>query len=57
MEKFINYGTRHYMDMLGYLLEHIQMCTTAICIALIIAIPLCVFLLKRKKLSKIVWQY
>ena len=52
MDKFIRYGQRHYMDMLGYLLDHIQMCSVAIGISLLISIPLCAFLLKRKVLSK-----
>ncbi len=54
MDKFIRYGQRHYMDMLGYLLDHIQMCAIAIGISLLISIPLCSFLLKRKVLSKMV---
>lgn len=54
MDKFIQYGQRHYMDLLEYLLEHIEMCATAIGISLLIAIPLCVLLMKWKTLSKIV---
>lgn len=54
MDKFIRYGQRHYMDMLGYLFEHIQMCGMAIGFSLLISIPLCTFLLKRKILSKAV---
>ena len=54
MDKFIQYGQRHYMDLLGYLLEHIEMCATAIGISLLIAIPLCILLMKRKTASKVV---
>lgn len=54
MDKFIQYGQRHYMDLLEYLLEHIEMCATAIGISLLIAIPLCILLMKRKTASKIV---
>lgn len=54
MENFVKYASRHYMDMLQYLVEHIQMCGIAICIALVIAVPLCLILLKYKTLSKVV---
>lgn len=54
MDKFIQYGQRHYMDLLEYLLEHIEMCATAIGISLLIAIPLCILLMKRKTVSKVV---
>lgn len=54
MDKFIQYGQRHYIDLLEYLLEHIEMCATAIGISLLIAIPLCILLMKRKTASKIV---
>lgn len=54
MDKFIQYGQRHYMDLLEYLLEHIEMCATAIGISLLIAIPLCILLMKRKTASKVV---
>lgn len=54
MDKFIQYGQKHYMDLLEYLLEHIEMCATAIGISLLIAIPLCILLMKRKTLSKVV---
>ena len=54
MDKFWKYADRHWDDMLTCLLEHIQMCSIAIGISLLIAIPLCVILMKRKSVSKLV---
>lgn len=54
MSKFINYGLNHYDNMFKYLLEHLQMCASALAISMIIAIPLSLLLLKRKNLSKMV---
>lgn len=54
MSKFVEYGSRHYLKLIKYLLEHLQMCGSALIISLIIAIPLSVLLLKRKNLSKMI---
>lgn len=54
MEKFIKYGVRHYPKMIKYLLEHLQICGTALLISVLIAIPLSLILLRRKNLSKVV---
>lgn len=54
MSQFLEYGSKHYDKMFGYLFEHLQMCGAALIISLIIAIPLCTALLKRKMLSKLV---
>lgn len=54
MDKFINYGVKHYDKLFGYLIEHIQMCASALLIAMILAIPLSMLLVRRKNLSKIV---
>ncbi len=54
MNKFLDYGTGHYGKMLEYLAQHLQISGAALFISLIIAIPLSVYLLKRKTLSKLV---
>jgi osmoprotectant transport system permease protein len=54
MNKFFDYGYKHHDKLIGYLLEHLQMCGLAILFSFVIAILLSIFLLKRKTLSKVV---
>ncbi len=54
MSKFLEYGARYYPKMIGYLLEHLGMCVTALLISLFIAVIVSILLLKNKTVSKIV---
>ena len=54
MTKFFEYGSKHYPKMIGYLLEHLSMCVTALAISFLIAILVSLLLMKNKMVSKIV---
>ncbi len=54
LDKFISYGYNHYDKLLGYLLDHLQLCAITLLISILIAIPVSLILSKYKKVSKAV---
>ena len=54
LDKFISYGYNHYDKLLGYLLDHLQLCAITLIISILIAVPVSLILSKYKKVSKAV---
>jgi osmoprotectant transport system permease protein len=54
LDKFIAYGQNHYDKLLGYLLDHLQLCAITLIISLLIAIPASLILSRHKRVSKAV---
>lgn len=54
LNKFISYGQNHYDKLLGYLLDHLQLCAITLIISVLIAIPVSLILSKYKKVSRAV---
>ncbi len=54
MQEFIEYGAKYYDDMIKYIVQHLILTFSSVIIALLIAIPISVAILKSKKLTSFV---